>query len=465
MLTINDLHDYQKYVIATAIQKKRCAVFLGTGLGKTIISLTTIDQLLKRKWIRGALVVTTKKAMYNTWRQEALKWAHTRYLKISIIHGDAICGNADYAKRRQLCTPSHIHLINYEGLVWLAKTLHNKQFPWDCVFYDESTKIKHTNTQRFKAWGPYMKKCIYRYPMTGTPLPNGLMDLYGQMYTVDLGLRLGSTITSYRERFFRNCFRGSYADYKPIKGAKKAIAKRIKDATINMRKEDYIKLPSITYNPIELDLPTSLQEQYEELETQFFLDLEEAKVEAFSSAALSMKLRQFIQGNVYTGIGKERKTHRVHTEKLDMLSEIMEGIGNCIVAYNFQFERDDLQSVFKDAPAIEGRTPAKLTNMYIEQWKRRQLKVLLCNPASDLHGLNLQTGGHHMLWYGLTWNLEHYVQLIDRLWRQGQKNKVFIHHMLFRNTVDMVLYETLKQKGATQATLLNNLKQYRRTKV
>lgn len=469
MLTINDLHLYQKYTIATAIKRKHTAIFLGTGLGKTIIAQTIVDQLLKRKWINAALIICTKKAMYNTWRQEAKLWKHTQYLKFSIIHGDAANGPSNYVKRRKLLEPAHIYLINYEGLPWLAEAFHhlyhNRPLPFQCIFYDESTKIKHSTTQRFKKFKKHMGHFIYRYPMTGTPTPNGLMDLYGQMYVVDLGLSLGTTLTSYRDRFFRGIISDKgHLVYKPIKRAKIAVAKRIKDRVIHLRKQDYIKLPNITYNKILLNLPDRLRTKYEELEQTFFLELEKAKVEAFSKSALSMKLRQFLQGKVYSGMTPNRKTISIHTEKLQMIEEVMEGIGNCIVAYNFRFERDDLQKIFKKAPAIEGRTTDKQATEYIKQWNLKQLPVLLYNPASDPHGLNLQFGGHNILWYSLTWNLEHYIQLIDRLWRQGQKHKVFVHQILFRNTIDETVFAALSAKDADQKSLLQALKTYKEMK-
>jgi len=467
MYTINDLDDYQKYTIALAIKKQRTAIFLGTGMGKTIIAQTIVDQLLKRKWIRSALVITTKKCMYNTWRQEAKEWEHTQYLEFSIIHGNAHSGKAEYVKRLQLFKPAHIYLINYEGLPWLAETLrrsfHNRPIPFDCIFYDESTKIKHSTTQRFRKFKPYMNKFRYRYPMTGTPSPNGYIDLYGQIYTIDTGLRLGSSLDSYRNRFFVPSG-GDSREYRLIKGSKKAIRNRIKDVTIVMRKEDYQKLPPIKYNKIMIDLPNKLRDKYEELEKTFFLELENTKIEAFSKSSLSMKLRQFLQGRVYSGLGNERTTHFIHDEKLQMVAEMMEGIGRCIVAYNFQFERDDLQSVFKKAPAIDGRTTDQQASKYIQQWNLKQIPVFLYNPACDPHGLNLQKGGHNVLWYSLTWNLEHYIQLIDRLWRRNQENKVTIHHLLFRKTIDEAVYKALTTKDADQNTLLRELKIYKEKK-
>lgn len=480
MLTIEkDMHEYQKYAIITAIKRRYTAIFLGTGLGKTIISLTITDQLLKRKLIRSTLVVCTKKAMFNSWRQEAKLWEYTRYLNFSILHGSAGKGNSEYVKRKNLLSPdTHIYLINYEGLPWLARTLNtlyrNRKMPFDCVFYDESTKIKHSTTQRFIKFKPHMKRFTYRYPMTGTPIPNGLMDLYGQMYVCDLGYSLGSTLTSYRERFFISIPQDTHKIYTLRRGSKKAISRRIKDRVIHMRKQDYVKLPPIIYNKMKIDLPKKLRNQYEELETKFFIELEQAKVEAFSKATLSMKLRQFLQGKMYSGLGADRKIISIHDEKLQVVKEmvdlkqkktrILEGIGNCIIAYNFQYERTDLQSIFPGAPAIDGSTTDAQDTENIKRWNLKQIPILLYNPASDPHGLNLQLGGNQILWYSLTWNLEQYLQLIDRLYRQRQEKTVFVHHIIFRDTIDEVICAALGTKEATQNSLLKTLKTYRKEK-
>lgn len=478
LLTIkDDLHEYQKYTIKTAMQRKNTAIFLGTGLGKTVISLTIIDQLLKRKLIRGALVVGTKKAILNSWRQEAQIWKHLQYLKFSVIHGTTYRGSAETSRRRSLLLPkTNIWLINYEGLPWLANALHTihkgRILPFDCIFFDESTKMKHTTTQRFIKFKPFIQRFPYRYPMTGTPTPNGLMDLYGQMYIADLGQSLGGSLTSFRERFFMRIDQGTHTIYSIRKGAPKAIASRIKDRVIYMRKQDYIKLPPIIYNQIKINLPVNLRKQYEELETTFFLEMEKATIEAFSKATLSLKLRQFLQGKIYTGVGRDRKTVEIHDEKLQTIKEmvdtsqktarILEGIGNCIIAYTFQYEREDLQTIFPGAPAIEGRTTDAQSTEYIKQWNLRQIPILLYNPASDPHGLNLQLGGNQIFWYSLTWNLEQWLQLIDRLYRQRQEKTVFVHSLIFRDTIDEVICAALQHKEATQESLLTSLKTYRK---
>lgn len=474
LLTFKDFDDYQVRVIKESMELKNAAWFIGTGLGKTIMALTVIDQLQKRKLIESALVIAPKKVIFNTWRQEAQKWEHTKRLKFSIIHHEAGRGNSERIRRVALARDADVYLINYENLAWLRKELdhiyHGDKIPFKAIFYDESTKIKHSTTQRFLRFKPYMKRFKYRYILTGTPIPNGLHDIFGQMYAVDAGIRLGTTVTSFRKRFFNSYSpEGTYRIYTPLPDAKKRIQNRIKDVTMYLKKTDYVKLPPIKYNPIEMDLPDKYMADYRELEEKFFLELKDAKIEAFASSALSMKLRQYLQGSVYTYKGENRYVEWIHNEKLNMLKEMIdkktgkvEGIGNCLIAYNFHFEQGDLWSILPDAPAIDGRTSEREAMQHVNAWNSGKLPVLLVNPASVAHGLNLQTGGNQVLWYSLTWNLEHYIQLIDRLWRRGQEKPVFVHHLLFRKTLDMAIFQALCQKDATQESLLNALKDYRR---
>ncbi len=484
MRTYRDLKKYQKTAIATGVDLQTVAYFLGTGLGKTIIYLALIDQLKKRGLIENALLVSTKKVVYNTIRQEAKEWAGTKKMTFSIIHGKAYSGMSAEASRRQgFYASSTVKLINYEGLPWLAQHLKayrfdqlNNKFPFQLIIYDESTKMKHSTTKRFLSFKPLMGLFEYRFLGTGTPIPNGLMDLFGQMYALDLGLSLGTVMTNFRDRYMTLTVRpdsGTGGKYVPRKTAREAVQKRIRDKVIYMKKEDYLQLPPLNYNPMLLDLPDKLRGQYQTLEDEFFFELGEARVEAFSQGALSMKLRQFLQGKMYAPGEGGRITLEIHQEKLDYLKEmsdatgktggassLLEGIGNCIIAYNFKFEREDLLSLFPKAPVIDGSVSDSSVSRAIEGWNRGHHPVLLFNPASDPHGLNLQFGGNNILWYSLTWNLEHYTQLIDRLHRQLQTLPVMVHHLLFRDTLDEIIFRALTAKDREQISLLNALKRY-----
>ncbi len=482
MLTYDDLQDYQRYAIATGVNLEQAGLILGTGLGKTIIGLAIVDQLMKRGLVKNTLIVSTKKVVYNTYRQEAQKWEPVQDLTFSIIHGNEYSGSSEKSKRFGFHANTDIKLINYEGLPWLAEYMHSKkythqkyEFPFQCIIYDESTKMKHPNTQRFRVWKKIMRMFKYRYIGTGTFIPNGLLDAFGQMYVMDLGESLGTVFKNYKDRYFMTTGPpGPDCRLVLLRTARESIQKRLKKRLIYMKKEDYVKLPPIHYNPIELDLPEKIRPQYDELEQTFFIELDEARIEAFAAASLSMKLRQFLQGKMYYYDEEDvRHTASVHNEKLEYVKElvdtsngktkILSGDGNCIIAYNFQFEREDLLSIFPDAPVIDGSAKDKDVTKAIKEWNQGEHSILLFNPASDPHGLNLQFGGNQILWYSLTWNLEHYIQLIDRLYRQLQDKHVFVHHILFRGTVDEVIFRALTAKERTQSLVLSALKQYKQT--
>ena len=459
--SIKDLHDYQIRVTLEAIKLQRAYLLLGTGLGKTVITMTVLDQLQKRGFDARMLVVAPKKVMYNTWRQEAAIWDHTQRFDMQIIHGDAGIGSSETVRRRALMTKCDIHLINYEGLPWLVDELtrlYGKgRIPWNMIVLDESTKMKHSTTTRFMKFKPLLPYFPYRFPMTGTPIPNGVHDIYGQFFCVDLGISLGRTLTSFRQRYFHKIGRGNYSTYEPRRGAKQRIKERIRKSTIYIKKTEYVKLPPLIPNPILLDLPEGLREQYDDFEEDFYIQLKDTDIEAVNEAVKNLKLRQFLQGRMYD---EHHDAHFIHDEKLKILEELKEGIGNALIVYNFHFERDDLRTIFREAPAIDSRTSESEATKYLAQWDEGKLEVLLVNSASVSYGLNLQYGGHDIIWYSLTYNLEHFSQLIDRLWRQGQKNPVRVHAPLFRNTVDEVVFNALKQKEITQEELLGALHEY-----
>jgi SNF2 family DNA or RNA helicase len=475
LLTIKDLHKYQVGVIAKGFDLKQLALFLDTGLGKTVIMLTLFDQLKKRGLITSMLVMAPKKVMYNVWRQEAQEWAHLRHLKFSVIHGDATPGRAEEARRRGFYTKADVYLINYEGIPWLAKRLHpyigRHPIPYQMIVYDESTKMKHSTTKRYRAWKPFMRYFPYRFILTATPMANGISDLFGQMYLVDAGKRLGTTITSFRSRYLERIpTPNNFAMYREREGARDQVVRRITDRAIYLDKNDYLKLPPITHNPIWIDLPPKLRKVYDALEKEFFVELSEKKsIEVFNAGSLSMKLRQFLQGFVYETPGDgERTVTEIHTEKLDMLKERVdtrskgprqiEGIGNSILVYFFQHDRDMLRRVFPMAPAIDGRTDDTEVEQIKSEWDKRKVPVLLANSGSLNYGLNMQHGGNNIIWYAMTWNAEHLSQLIDRLHRQRQEKPVFIHYLLFRDTVEETIFQAVVKKNANQRELLDALR-------
>lgn len=464
VLTFKDFHKYQSRAIKRGMVMKQAALFIDCGLGKTIITLTMIDQLLKQGHIRKALVVAPLKVVQNVWEQEAQRWEHTQYLTFDMLRG-----RLEDRLFRLMNLRADISLINYEMLPWLCDTIRTRfggKVPFDFIAFDESTRMKHTGTKRFMKYRRLNKQIPYRYVLTGTPAPNGIKDIFGQFFILDNGLRLGTVADNFKMQYYTHV-----KDYLwvQIPGAVKQVKRKVEDITIRLAAKDYMELPKLIYNTIPGQLSDHHQREYTKLETEFFIELENTEIEAFTKASLSMKLRQYVQGRMYTGEEPDRRVIDVHSEKLDMLRDLMfnnkeNEFTGTIIAYNFRFELKQLQKLFPKAPYIQGSMRAGEAQRAIDAWNTREAPVLLVNPASAAHGLNLQTGGHQIIWYSLTWDLEHYDQLIRRLYRQGQKKPVIIHHLIMRNTVDVAVLQALKSKGRTQHDLLAALKRYKNEK-
>ncbi len=463
MLTYNDFHPFQKQTVIDAIKLQQCCIFMGTGLGKTIIALSIYDQLHKRGLLQSALVVTPKKVMDNVWRQEAKLWQHTHRFIINRVHGSETRGGSEYSKAYNIISPANIYLINYEGLPWLSNFFfRNKQElkKIGMIVYDESTLIRSSTTKRFKSFKPLMGHFTYRYAMTGTPLPNSLEDIFGQMYTIDGGQRLGKYITHFRNKYMYVAYQihGRANKYESQNGSKQKVAKKIADKVRSLKKTEYLKLPPLTFETIPLRMPAKIKTMYDEFEKEMYLEFKDASIEAFSSTAAVMKLRQYLQGQMYDNNGKPIK---IHSYKLLQLKELLKTVtGNSLIAYNFRFEVTDLKTITNSSPHIDGTTSDKDTENAILDWNNHQLKYLLVNPASTAFGLNLQAGGSNIIWYSLTYNLEHFQQLIDRLWRQGQRNPVKVYLLTFEKTVEQAVMKALLKKNQTQNGLINDISMY-----
>lgn len=431
-------------------------------MGKTVISFAIHDQLKKRGLIKRSLVVGTKKIIQNVWRQEAKNWSFSKDFTFSTIHGSTYRGTPEYSRRMAFLDDVDIHLINYEGLQWLADHLHRTQmFPWDAVFYDESTKIKNSTTKRFKAFRQWMKFFEYRYCLTGTPIPNSLEDIFGQAFVIDKGQALGERITHFRTKFMKPLYQINQRKtvYGERDGARKKVAAKIAPRVTYLKKTDHLKLPPLNVFVFKLDMPERLREDYDEFEQELAVSVEGEGLESFSKPGVAMKLRQFLQGAVYQPDGS---VIHIHNEKLKALVKLKAELeGNTLVAYNFRFERDLLRTVTSNtAPFLDARTTDRETEDWIIGWNNYEYPFFLVNPASAAFGLNLQAGGNNVIWYGLTWNAEHYSQLIDRLWRQGQRSPVNVFHIVFRNTVDELISKALKRKDRDQTALLNDIIKY-----
>ena len=442
-------HKYQVKALKFSLDNKESYQSLDLGLGKTLISIMWM-QNLKHK---GVLVVSPIKVMYNTWPSELAKWAPD--LKYSIVNGPN--------KLQALRVPADVYLTNFDSIVWLYTALKKfRTIPFNAIIIDEGSKIKAHNTKRFKA----LRAMRALFPagkiiLSGTPAPNSLLNLWSQYHFLDGGIRLGKAYGEYQARYFDPIDRdGRMWAIKP--GVASIIYDRIKDITFRLDGTDYIEMPERVDNFIKLDLPPLAREKYETLERDFFLEIGEGKsVELFNSMALSMKLRQFVQGAIY--IDKERNYETIHTEKIEALQEVVEEAQGTPVlcAIQFIFELDLIRSVFPGAPVIRGGVSNAEATLLVQQWNERKIPLLLCHPNSLSHGMNMQYGGNIIVWLGLPWSGEVYEQFIGRLKRQGQSEKtVVVNHIVCRKTIDIAIANALRSKAKGQQALLDYLNAY-----
>lgn len=396
------------------------------------------------------LVIAPKKVAEATWSKEAEKWDHLSLLKIVPILGPL------QKRIRALNTPGDIFVINRENVVWLVEYTRNS-WPFDMVVIDEFSSFKSHQAKRFKAL-TWVRNHIKRFVgLTGTPTPNGLMDLWAQIYLLDQGERLGKYISHYRERYFdpdqRN--REHIFSYMPKIGAEESIYKKISDICISMKAEDYLQLPDITYNTVPVILDSKAMKDYEELERQMILQLDDSKtIDVTSAAALSNKLLQLANGAIYD---ENREVHEIHKCKIEAFLELIEKLNgkSALVFYNFQHDLDRILETLKKSN-LKVRVLKTVEDQ--DAWNRGEIDILLTHPASSAYGLNLQEGGNHVIWFGLNWSLELYQQANKRLHRQGQKEKVIVHHLIVQNTRDEDVMKALNSKGDIQDALLESLK-------
>lgn len=443
-------HDYQQYAIERVLSQDAIGLFLDLGLGKTIITLTAAAELMHDRFdVARTLVIAPLRVAQSTWAQEAAKWEHTRHLRIAKVLGTAA------QRRRALRQPADIWVINRENVPWLVKEC-GKNWPFDMVVIDELSSFKSASSKRFRALRrvrPMIKRIV---GLTGTPAPNGLLDLWPQVYLLDQGEALGKSLTSYRNRYFEPAsyvYNGGHrvvAKWQPRTGAEGDIYHQLRGLTVSMRAEDWLSVPDRVDNIVRVPLTPAAREQYDRLERDFILSMDTADVIADSAAVLSNKLLQLANGAVYD---EHRDIQHIHDAKLDALEDIIEAaVGNpVLVFYSYKHDLSRLQERFPQARALSGPED-------IEAWNRREIPILLAHPASAGHGLNLQEGGNTIVWFGLTWSLELYQQANGRLHRQGQMERVIVHHLVAEGTVDEDVMQALAGKDANQAALLQALK-------
>jgi SNF2 family DNA or RNA helicase len=453
--TKDDLRPYQVRGARFVLQKRYCALFIDMGLGKTIMVLSAIARLLRARKIKRVLIIAPLRVVYTVWRQEARIWKHTRALKFSVVHG------THQEKVRALQQPAHIYLLNVDNIRWMDEVFGKKnKLPFDMLVVDESSMFKKVKTVRFTVMRRRVIDFQRRVVMTGTPTPNGLHEIWPQLYMVDRGYHLGRRYTDFKDEYFS---KGGYMGKKLI--AMDDSLDRIVEATgpvvMRLDSKDWLELPELIEVPVWVDLPDEARRIYETLEEEMFIAFEEAGtfVDNPHAAALRNRCAQICSGAIYAEHEETRAQvwQPIHTAKLDAAEEIIDELqGEApIVIYRFRHEATRLKRKFADYPLIgrdaNGRKPSETQIMgIIAQWNKRRVPGIIAHPASVGHGLNLQHGGRHFIWHSMTESLELYLQMLKRLHRSGQKQSVINYLLLCRNTVDEVIYSDINFKNAMQ---------------
>lgn len=446
-------HEYQQYCIDALLERPCAGLFLDMGLGKTVITLTALQELRYGRFqTRKALIIAPKKVAEATWEAERRKWDHLRGLRLSHV-----LGTLDQRKKA-LTAPADVYIINRENVVWLVEHLRGGlDWDFDTVVLDESSSFKSYRSKRFRALRKVRPKISRLVLLTGTPAPHGLEDLWSQVYLLDGGQRLGRTISAYREIWFRPGARSATQifSYVPKKGADKEIYAAISDICVSMKASDYLSMPEIIYDDVPVALDAAARRSYDLLERDMLLQVdEESLVVAGTAGVLTGKLLQLCNGAIYDEKGQVR---RIHDAKLDVFSETLEQLQeeHALVFYQFRHDLERLEErLAKDkVPYRVYRGPKDA-----DDWNAGRIRVLLAHPASCGYGLNLQQGGRHVIWFGLTWALEQYQQANARLYRQGQERPVIVHHLVVRGGMDEDVMAALQDKRGTQDALLDALR-------
>lgn len=466
LLTPDLMHEYQKKLVNFQCTRPNSMIWADMGLGKTITTLTSIVHLINAGFLKGVIIVAPIRVIRLVWRQEALKWEHTKHLKFSMITG------TKDQRTRALLRPADVYLINYENLGWLSETLQtyfvkkDRPMPFNGIIWDEISKMKNSATNRVKAFRKIADQFAWTTGLTGTPASNGYKDLHGQFLVVDKGERLGTSKTAFRTRFYRKA--GPYKEV-PYEDTEDTIKKLIGDITLEMSAEDYNPLPDLMVNNIEIEMPDTLRAMYEKMEKEFFLTLDSGTtVEAFNQASLTNKCLQFSNGAMYPVPGMPL-WEPVHDLKLEALEDIIdEANGSPILcSYAYRSDAARIMEKFKHLDPInltDCKSEASLTNA-MHRWKTGDCSLMIGHPASMGHGIDgLQANGHILVWFGLNWSLDLYAQFNARVRRQGQGVPVICHRILCQATLDQAQAMALDEKALTEAGLRKAIKEYRQSK-
>lgn len=444
-------HNYQKYAIEFILNHPVAAVLLDMGLGKTVIALTAIHTLLFDSFeVSKVLVVAPLRVARDTWPNEVKKWEHLKDLRVSVAVGDA--------KKRKiaLMRKADIYVINREMVKWLVEE-SGVPFDYDMVVIDELSSFKNPQSQRFKALMKVRSKVRRVVGLTGTPASNGLMDLFAEYKLLDMGQRLGRYITRYRLSYFQpDKTNGAIIySYKPLPFAEEEIFKKIGDITISMKSGDFLQMPEKIMTEYEVEMNEKEKQEYKHLKDNLVLSVGDQEITAANAASLCGKLSQMANGAVYTD---DRNVQIFHERKLDALEDMIEAANGkpVMIAYWFQHDFDRIKKRLQEMGVEFEKIDSEDS---IKRWNEGRLPVALIHPASAGHGLNLQSGGSTIIWFGLTWSLELYQQTNGRLWRQGQKDKtVVIQHIITKGTIDERILSALKHKDCTQEEMIAAVK-------
>lgn len=434
-------HNYQQFATDFILEHPISCLMLDMGLGKTVITLTALWQLALDSFdVSRILVIAPKRVAEDTWPKELSKWEHLYGLDATLVMGTQ--AEREAALRQQ----TFLYITNRENVSWLVA---NHPWDFDMVVIDELSSFKSNQAQRFKAMKKVRPLVSRIVGLTGTPAPNSLLDLWPEMYLMDMGQRLGRFIGGFRDRFFtpdkRN--REIIYSYKPREGAEEAIYGLISDICISMKAVDYLDMPELIMNRVEVSMDSRERKIYDDFQRDMVVSLQGEELDAVNAAALSGKLTQMANGAVY---GENRKVLHIHDRKLDALEDLMEAANGkpLLVAYWYEHDLQRIKARFKNARCID-------TTQDIDDWNAGKIPLALIHPASAGHGLNLQEGGCTIVWFGLTWSLELYQQLNARLWRQGQKHTVVIHHIVTKGTHDEDVLRALDNKDTRQSALID----------
>ena len=438
-------HDYQKYATNFVMEHPVAAIFLDCGMGKSVITLTAIYELLYNSFeVRKVLVIAPLRVARDTWPAEIEKWDHLKGLTYSVVIG------TEPERKEALRKSAGIYLINRENVDWL---INKSGFPFDfdMVVIDELSSFKSASAKRFKSLLKVRPKVKRIVGLTGTPSSNGLMDLWAEFRILDMGERLGRYITGFRDEYFKPDKRNGAIvySYKPLVNAEKRIYEKISDICISMKAADYIEMPERIDNIYEVEMNDKEMKLYRKLEKEMFLPFADGDIDALNAASLSNKLLQLANGAVYD---ENQNVKKIHNRKLEALEDLIEASNgkSVLVYYGYKHDKDRIAEKFN---IREIRTERDICD-----WNNGKIQIALAHPASCGHGLNLQRGGSTIIWFGLTWSLELYQQANARLYRQGQNNTVVVHHIVTKGTVDEDVMTALNDKDMGQASLMEAIK-------